>query len=73
MFHVKKKKLSNSMDGMYAIRKLYCVKSGFSLWVMLGLYLLSIARAFFSAELNQLYWVINIYMLGCIFHRLFGC
>lgn len=41
------------MGGMYAIRKLYCVKSGFSLWVMLGLYLLSMARAFFPAELNQ--------------------
>lgn len=41
------------MGGMYALRKLYCVKSGFSLWVMLGFYLLSMARAFFPAELSQ--------------------
>lgn len=41
------------MLSMYALRKLYCVKSRFNLWVMMGLYLLSMLRAFFPAELAQ--------------------
>lgn len=41
------------IGGMYVLRRLYCVKSGFSLWAILVLYLLSMARAFFPAEIAQ--------------------
>ena len=41
------------IGGMYVLRRLYCVKSGFSLWAILALYLLSMARAFFPAEIAQ--------------------
>ncbi len=41
------------MLSMYALRKFYCIKSRFNLWVMLGLYFLCMLRAFFPAELKQ--------------------
>ena len=39
--------------GMYFLRRRYCIQNGFSLWAILVLYLLSMARAFFPAEISQ--------------------
>lgn len=52
------------MGGMYALRRLYCVKSGFNLRVMLGLYFLCMLRAFSLRSLiKQSYSVMHTSML----------
>ncbi len=58
------------MLSMYALRKFYCIKSRFNLWVMLGLYFLCMLRAFFPAELKQAVEINDYYLYAWIYRPL---